>query len=91
MLNPAIRRYWPQYKWSNMLAMVKNMKKGPKRCAEAYRDRLVVITGATSGVGYHTARKYAAMGAHVVSRRAPRGREAHVVADRIGAAGINAP
>ena len=66
MLNPAIRRYWPQYKWSNMFAMIKNMKKGPKRCAEAYRDRLVVITGATSGVGYHTARKYAAMGAHVL-------------------------
>jgi len=46
--------------------MIKNMKKGPKRCAEAYRDRLVVITGATAGVGYHTARKYAAMGAHVL-------------------------
>jgi len=46
--------------------MIKNMKKGPKRCTEDYRDRLAVITGATSGVGYHTARKYAAMGAHVL-------------------------
>jgi retinol dehydrogenase 13 len=66
MLNPAIRRYWKHYKWSNLLAMVKNMKRGPKLFAQAYRDRLAVITGATSGVGYHAARKYAAMGAHVL-------------------------
>ena len=38
MLNPAIRRYWLQYKWSNMFAMVKNMKEEPKRCAERYRQ-----------------------------------------------------
>lgn len=66
MLNPGIKRYWPQYKWSNISAMIKNMKKGPQICAEAYRGRLVVITGASSGVGYHTARKYAAMGAQVL-------------------------
>ncbi len=66
MLNPAIRRYWPQYKWSNILAMLKNMKEQPKRSTVPFRDRLVVITGATSGVGYHTARKYAAMGARIL-------------------------
>jgi NAD(P)-dependent dehydrogenase (short-subunit alcohol dehydrogenase family) len=66
MTKGAIRRYWPQYKWSNVFAMMKNMKKGLKRCAEPFRDRLVVITGASSGVGYHTARKYASMGAHIV-------------------------
>jgi retinol dehydrogenase-13 len=66
MLNPAIRRYWPQYTWSNVFAMIKNMEKKPKRWVEPFRDRLVAITGATSGVGYHTARKYAAMGARVL-------------------------
>ena len=66
MLNPAIKRYWPQYTWSNILAMLKNMKEPPKRSREPFRDRLVVITGATSGVGYHTARKYAAMGARIL-------------------------
>jgi len=66
MLNPAIKRYWNQYTWSNVFAMIKNMKKESKRFSGAYRDRLAVITGATSGVGYHTARKYAAMGAHVL-------------------------
>ncbi len=66
MIHPAIRRYWPQYTWSNVLAMLKNMKKDTKRCAEPFRDKLVVITGSTSGVGYHTARKYASMGAHII-------------------------
>jgi len=66
MLNPAIRRYWPQYQWSNVFAMVKNMKEESKRCAETFTNKLAVITGATSGVGYHTARKYASMGARLL-------------------------
>ena len=65
-MNPAVRRYWSQYTWSNVLAMVKNMKNQPKRCAESFQGKLVVITGATSGVGYHTARKYASMGARIL-------------------------
>lgn len=60
------RTGWPQYKWSNILAVLKNMNKEPKRCAEPFRDRLAVITGATAGVGYHTAWKYASMGACIV-------------------------
>jgi len=66
MLNPAIRRYWPQYKWSNIADLIKNLKAEPKRCAEPCTGKLVVITGATSGVGYHTARKYASMGARLL-------------------------
>jgi NAD(P)-dependent dehydrogenase (short-subunit alcohol dehydrogenase family) len=66
MMQGAIRRYWPQYKWSNVFAMMKNMKKETKECLEPFRGKLVVITGASSGVGYHTARKYASQGAHII-------------------------
>ncbi len=66
MIRPAIRRYWPQYTWSNVYAMIKNMKAEPKRCLEPFRDKLVVITGATSGVGYHAAKKFASMGARIL-------------------------
>ncbi len=66
MMSSAVRKYWPQYKWSNVSAMISNMKRQPRRNTEPFRDRLVVITGATTGIGYHTARKYASMGAHVV-------------------------
>lgn len=66
MLNPAIKRYWPQYTWSNVLAMMKNMKRRPELSGERFDGRLAVITGASSGVGYYTARKYASMGARIV-------------------------
>ncbi len=46
--------------------MVKNMQARPERCESDFRARLVVITGATSGIGYHTARKYAAHGAKLL-------------------------
>jgi retinol dehydrogenase 13 len=55
-----------QYKWSNVFAMINNMKRHPRRNTEPFRDKLVVITGATTGIGYYTARKYAAMGAHLI-------------------------
>lgn len=65
-MNTKIRKYWFQYKWANVFAMIKNMKRPPRRTTEPFRDKLVVITGATSGIGYYTARKYAAMGAHLI-------------------------
>ena len=65
-MNANIKKYWPQYKWSNISAMLKNMRLAPKHNPEPFRDRLVVITGATSGIGYRTARKYASMGAQVL-------------------------
>ncbi len=65
-MNPEIRKYWPQYKWSNVSAMIKNMKRHPRQNTEPFRGKLVVITGTTTGIGYYTARKYAAMGAHLI-------------------------
>ena len=37
-----------------------------KQCTDDFTGRLVVITGATSGVGYVTAREYAKHGANIL-------------------------
>ncbi len=59
-------QYYRQYKWSNIFAMIRNNRSDPEICTEDYSKKLVVITGATSGIGYHTARKYAAHGANLL-------------------------
>lgn len=48
-----------------MYAMIKNNRKDPKICSDDFTDKLVVITGATSGIGRITARKYASKGANL--------------------------
>lgn len=58
--------YFNEYKWSNISAMIKNNRRDPKICPEDFRDRLVVISGATSGIGYLTARKFASQGARLL-------------------------
>ncbi|MBN1260666.1 MAG: SDR family NAD(P)-dependent oxidoreductase [Anaerolineae bacterium] len=63
----SVRKYWGQYEWSNVRTMIKNSMVDPEICPEAFGDRLVVITGATSGIGYHTARKYASQGARLLT------------------------
>ena len=65
-MNENRKKYWPEYKWSNVNAMIKNTRRKPKTNPEPFRDKFVVITGATSGIGYHTTRKYASMGAHIL-------------------------
>lgn len=62
-----ILKYWPQYEWSNVFTMIKNMSASPEPCDHDFRDRLAVITGATSGIGYLTARKYASRGARLLT------------------------
>lgn len=46
--------------------MLRNMKAGSARCEDRFDGKLAVITGATSGIGLHAARKYASMGARLV-------------------------
>jgi retinol dehydrogenase 13 len=59
-------QYIREYKWSNIFAMIRNSRKDPEICTKDYRDKLVVLTGATSGIGYTTARKYASKGANLL-------------------------
>jgi retinol dehydrogenase 13 len=46
--------------------MIRNLKLDPKICTDNFHNRLVIITGATSGIGYATARKYASLGADIL-------------------------
>ena len=61
-----MNKYRKQYQWSNIGAMLRNLKSDPEICAEDFHNRLVVITGATSGIGYAAAEKYAAHGAELI-------------------------
>jgi retinol dehydrogenase 13 len=62
----ALPKYFNEYRWPNIAAMIKNNRRNPKICTTDFKDRLVVISGATSGIGYHTARKFASHGARLL-------------------------
>jgi retinol dehydrogenase 13 len=78
-------QYFKAYQWSNIWAMIKNSQLDPILCADDFPGKLVVITGATSGIGYLTARKYASHGANLLCiNRNPQKSEAlrrEIVAD----------
>lgn len=46
--------------------MLHNQKLSPDICTDNFKNRLVVITGATSGIGYDAAKKYASHGADIL-------------------------
>jgi len=60
-------RYIKEYTWSNIFSMIRNSRLDPAICHDEFKDRLVVITGATSGIGLLTARKYASHGADLIN------------------------
>lgn len=59
-------KYFKDYKVSNITAMIRNNRRDPRICPDDFKDKLVVISGATSGIGRLTARKFAAMGADLL-------------------------
>lgn len=62
-----MNKYVKQYKWSNIFTMLHNQKLDPKICYDRFDNKLVVITGATSGIGYDAAKKYASLGADILT------------------------
>jgi retinol dehydrogenase-13 len=64
--NRKFFKYFKEYQWSNIFAMIRNNRLDSGICTEDFSKKLVIITGATSGIGYHTARKYAAHGANLL-------------------------
>jgi retinol dehydrogenase 13 len=66
MKRMKLPKYFREYQWSNIAAMIKNNRREPRICTDDFRDRLVVISGATSGIGYFTARKFASHGARLL-------------------------
>ncbi len=62
-----MQKYFKEYQWSNISAMLRNLKSSPEICTDDFNDRLVIITGATSGIGLAAAKKYASHGAELLS------------------------
>lgn len=62
-----MNKYFKQYKWSNIFTMLRNQKSKPEICKDKFKNKLVVITGATSGIGLYAAKKYAENGADVLT------------------------
>ena len=62
-----INKYFKPLKW---IGMVRDMRRSKKaninECDEDFKERRVAITGATAGIGYVTARKYASHGANLL-------------------------
>lgn len=61
-----VNKYLKEYEWSNIFAMLRNNKAAPKETQKNCEGLQVVITGATSGIGYETARLYASRGANLL-------------------------
>lgn len=59
-------QYFKEYRWSNIAAMIRNNRREPETCDCDFTGRLAVITGATSGIGYYAARKFASRGADLL-------------------------
>jgi retinol dehydrogenase-13 len=66
-LNKYLKEYFKSsFFWHQLGQMRRNKKAEVKECQEDFKEKLVVITGATSGIGYCTARAYASRRANLL-------------------------
>ena len=62
-----MNKYLKPFRWIHMVSDMRRSKKAElKECDEDFEGRRVAITGATAGIGYVTARKYASHGANIL-------------------------
>lgn len=66
MEKKTLSQYIKEYNLPDILAMVRNNRRDPKIHNKDFGNKLVMISGATSGIGYVTARKYASKGANLL-------------------------
>ena len=66
MKNIKLSKYFKEYCGANVYAMIRNNRKNPKICSEGFTNKVLVITGATSGIGRITDPKYASKGANLL-------------------------
>ena len=84
-----MNKYFKQYKWSNIFAMLRNQKRDPEICTSDFKNMLVVITGATSGIGYDAAKKYASHGADILSINRNEGKSKELCDELTGKYGVD--
>lgn len=59
-------RYLSQYRIQDMKELIRNEKKSPVICNADLKGKTAVISGATSGIGFETARLFAEKGASLI-------------------------
>ncbi len=58
--------YLHKYRLSEIRAMLRNSKKDPESYTGRFDNRLLVITGATSGIGYYAVKEFASRGSDII-------------------------
>ncbi|MFZ4580256.1 MAG: SDR family NAD(P)-dependent oxidoreductase [Myxococcota bacterium] len=84
-----MNKYLKEYEWSNIFAMLENHKAPIKETDEDCTGKLVVITGATSGIGYETARLFASRGANLICVNRNAAKSARLQAEIEAAFGVS--
>jgi len=59
-------RYLAQYRFHDMAELIRNDKKEPLGCTKSLKGKTIVISGATSGIGFETASLFAEKGADLI-------------------------
>ena len=62
----ALIKYLLQYRVRDMAEMIRNDKKEPLPCGESLKGKTIIISGATSGIGFEAAHLLAEKGAELI-------------------------
>lgn len=59
-------KYLTQYRFKDMFELIRNEKREPERNNKYFKDKCVIISGATSGIGLATSHLFASKGANLI-------------------------